>query len=132
MPTSTSQSSQSPQNVTSFEVHVSLSSSSAEKLKEGMNVEAQFEIGRLANAIVSAYLQSNTQVVYGEKNNAMRVYGTDLNYPVARNTFSKEGRFFSQEELKSAASVAVIAPTVQKNLFPVNINPIGQKIRIQE
>jgi putative ABC transport system permease protein len=81
--------------------------------------------------VVSAYLQSNTQVVYGEKNTATRVYGTDLNYPGARNTFPKEGRFFSQEELKSAASVAVIAPTVQKNLFPVNINPIGQKIRIQ-
>jgi putative ABC transport system permease protein len=81
--------------------------------------------------VVSAYLQRNTQVVYGEKNTSTSVSGTDLNYSVARNTFPASGRFFNQEELASAASVAVIAPTVQKNLFPPNVNPIGQKIRIQ-
>ncbi len=81
--------------------------------------------------VVSAYLQRNTQVVYGENNTSTTVYGTDLNYSAARNTFVKTGRFFSEEELAAAASVAVIAPTVQKNLFPASIDPIGQKIRIQ-
>jgi putative ABC transport system permease protein len=81
--------------------------------------------------VVSAYLQRNIQVVYGEKNTSTTVYGTDLSYPVARNTFPKTGRFFTPDELESAASVAVIAPTVQKNLFPANVNPIGQKIRVQ-
>jgi putative ABC transport system permease protein len=59
------------------------------------------------------------------------VYGSDLSYSVARNTFVQKGRYFNKEELDSAASVAVIAPTVQRNLFPANVNPIGQKIRIQ-
>ncbi len=81
--------------------------------------------------IVAAFLQRNTQVVYGEKNASTTVYGTDLNYSSARNTFPKTGRFFNAEELKSAASVAVIAPTVQKNLFPADVDPIGAKIRIQ-
>jgi putative ABC transport system permease protein len=81
--------------------------------------------------IVSAYLQSRTQVVYGDKNTATNVSGTDLNYSAARNTYPASGRFFNQAELDSAASVAVIAPTVQKNLFPPHINPIGQKIRIK-
>jgi putative ABC transport system permease protein len=81
--------------------------------------------------IVSAYLQRNTQVVYGEKNTATMVYGADLSYSAARNTYPQTGRFFNAEELASAASVAVIAPTVQQNLFPANVNPIGQKIRIQ-
>ncbi len=81
--------------------------------------------------IVSAYLQSKSQVVYGEKNTNTTIYGTDLNYSAARNTYPQTGRFFNIEELESAASVAVIAPTVQKNLFPTNVNPIGQKIRIQ-
>jgi putative ABC transport system permease protein len=81
--------------------------------------------------VVSAYLQSKTQVVYGEKNTSTTVYGTDLNYSAARNTFPQSGRFFNAEELDSAASVAVIAPTVQKNIFPANVNPIGEKIRIQ-
>jgi putative ABC transport system permease protein len=81
--------------------------------------------------IVAAFLQRNTQVVYGEKNSSTTVYGTDLNYSQARNTFPKTGRFFNAEELKSAASVAVIGPTVQKNLFPANVDPIGTKMRIQ-
>jgi putative ABC transport system permease protein len=81
--------------------------------------------------VVSAYLQSKTQVVHGDKNTATTVYGTDLNYSAARNTFPQTGRFFNAEELESAASVVVIAPTVQKNLFPANVNPIGEKIRIQ-
>jgi putative ABC transport system permease protein len=81
--------------------------------------------------VVSAYLQSRTQVVYVEKNTTTTVYGTDLNYSAARNTFPQSGRFFNAEELDSAASVAVIAPTVQKNLFPADVNPIGEKIRIQ-
>jgi putative ABC transport system permease protein len=81
--------------------------------------------------IVSAYLQRNTQVVFGDKNTSTTVYGTDLSYPNARNTFPVEGRYFNNEELESSASVAVIAPTVRKNIFPNNINPIGQKIRIQ-
>jgi putative ABC transport system permease protein len=81
--------------------------------------------------IVSAYLQSKSQAVYGEKNTNTTVYGTDLSYSAARNTYPQTGRFFNAEELESAASVAVIAPTVQKNLFPANVNPIDQKIRIQ-
>jgi putative ABC transport system permease protein len=81
--------------------------------------------------VVAAFLQRNTQVVYGEKNTATTVYGTDLNYSQARNTFPQSGRFFNTEELTSAASVAVIAPTVQKKLFPGNVDPLGEKIRIQ-
>jgi putative ABC transport system permease protein len=81
--------------------------------------------------VVCAYLQQRTQVVYGDKNTSTTVYGTDLSYSAARNTFPQTGRFFNLEELKTAGSVAVIAPTVQKNLFPANVDPIGQKIRIQ-
>lgn len=81
--------------------------------------------------VVSAYLQRNTQVVYGEENTATTVYGADLSYPEARNTFPKTGRFFTAEELETAASVVVIAPTVQSNLFPNHVNPIGEKLRIQ-
>jgi putative ABC transport system permease protein len=81
--------------------------------------------------VVSAYLQRNAQVVYGDENTSTTVYGTDLNYSSARNTFPASGRYFNAEELSSAAAVAVIAPTVQKNLFPTEVNPIGQKIRVQ-
>ena len=41
--------------------------------------------------IVSAYLQRNTQVVFGDKNTSTTVYGTDLSYPNARNTSPIQG-----------------------------------------
>jgi putative ABC transport system permease protein len=81
--------------------------------------------------VVAAYLQTNTQVVYGENNTSTTIYGADLNYSEARNTFPQQGRYFNGEELESAAPVAVIAPTVQKKLFPPEVDPIGQTIRIQ-
>lgn len=81
--------------------------------------------------VVSAYLQRNAQVVYEGQNTSTTVYGTDLNYPEARNTHPQEGRFFTQEELDTAAQVVIIGPTVQKTLFAQGVNPIGEKIRVR-
>lgn len=81
--------------------------------------------------VVSAYLQRNAQVVYEGQNTSTTVYGTDLNYPEARNTNPQEGRFFTQEELDTAAQVAIIGPTVQRTLFSQGVNPIGEKIRVR-
>ncbi len=81
--------------------------------------------------IVSAYLQSNTQVVYGQQNTSTTVFGTDLNYPEARNTFPQQGRFFTQEELDTATQVAIIGTTVQRTLFGQSANVLGERIRIQ-
>jgi putative ABC transport system permease protein len=81
--------------------------------------------------VVSAYLQRNAQVVYEGQNTSTTVYGTDLNYPQARNTNPQEGRFFTQEELDTAAQVAIIGPTVQRTLFAQGVNPIGEKIRVR-
>ncbi len=81
--------------------------------------------------VVSAYLQRQGQVVYEEKNISTTIYGTDLNYPEARNTYPQAGRFFNQEELNNIKQVAVLGPTAKRNLFGDNSNVIGQIIRIQ-
>jgi putative ABC transport system permease protein len=81
--------------------------------------------------VVSAYLQRQGQVVYEEKNISTTIYGTDLNYPEARNTYPQAGRFFNQEELNDIKQVAVLGPTAKRNLFGDNSNVIGQIIRIQ-
>jgi putative ABC transport system permease protein len=81
--------------------------------------------------LVSAYLQRSAQVVYGGQNTSTSVYGTDLNYPDARNIHPQEGRFFTQEELDNAKQVVVMGSTVLKNLFGEAANAIGEKIRIQ-
>lgn len=84
-----------------------------------------------AAKVVSAYLQRNAQVVYGDQNTSTTIYGTDLHYPDARNTKPEAGRYFNQEELEAAKQVAVLGPTVQRTLFGTEKNVIGRKIRIQ-
>lgn len=81
--------------------------------------------------VVAAYLQRNGQVVYGGENTSTTIYGTDLNYPDARNTYPQVGRFFNQEELNTAKQVVVLAPTVERNLFGEDGEAVGKKIRIQ-
>ncbi|MGJ5674008.1 MAG: ABC transporter permease [Nostochopsis sp.] len=80
--------------------------------------------------LVSAVLQEPAQVVYAGTNTNTTVYGTDLNYPDARNTHPQTGRYFNQEELDGSAQVVVIGPTVQRTLFG-NKPPLNEKIRIK-
>lgn len=80
--------------------------------------------------LVSATLQRSAQVVYGGTNTNTTIYGTDLNYPDARNVYPQMGRYFTQEELKESAQLAVIGTTVQQKLFGDNTG-LGEKIRIQ-
>jgi putative ABC transport system permease protein len=84
-----------------------------------------------AAQVVTAYLQQKEQVVYGNQNTLTTVYGTDLNYPDARNSYPQSGRFFNADELETAKQVAIIGPTVQKTLFGQGVDPIGSKIRIK-
>jgi putative ABC transport system permease protein len=79
---------------------------------------------------VTATLQSPAQIVYGDKNTNSTIYGTDLNYPEARNTKPQQGRFFNQDELDSSAQVAVLGPTVQQTLFGSQ-SGLDEKIRIK-
>jgi putative ABC transport system permease protein len=80
--------------------------------------------------LVSASLQRSVQVVYGGTNTNTTVYGTDLNYPDARNTHPQTGRYFTQDELDSAAQVAVVGTTVQRKLFNSQTG-LNEKIRLQ-
>lgn len=79
---------------------------------------------------VSATLQRSAQAVYGGTNTNTTIYGADINYPEARNTHPKIGRYFTQAELEQSAQVAVLGPTVQETLFG-QADGLNQKIRIQ-
>jgi len=80
--------------------------------------------------IVSATLQRSAQVVYGDTNTNTTIYGTDMNYPDARNTYPQIGRYFTQSELNQSAQVAVLGTTVQRKLFG-NASGLHEKIWIQ-
>jgi putative ABC transport system permease protein len=80
---------------------------------------------------VSAYLQkARTQVVYGSENTTTTIMGTDLSYSKVKNIYPQQGKFFTQDELNAAASVAVLGSKVRDNLFSQE-NAIGSDIRIQ-
>lgn len=61
------------QNVTSVEVRVSIDSPTAQKLDTGMNVEAQFAVGQLANAL----FVPNAAVVKQSQGSGVYVLGQD-------------------------------------------------------
>ncbi|NUN65603.1 FtsX-like permease family protein [Pseudanabaena biceps] len=80
--------------------------------------------------LVSAYLQRNRQVSYGNQNTSTTIIGTDVNYSPIRNTFPTEGRYFDQEDIDNARSLAVLGSKVKSDLFG-RANALGERIRIQ-
>jgi putative ABC transport system permease protein len=80
---------------------------------------------------VTAYLQKpGTQVVYAEQNISTTITGTDLNYSRVKNIYPQEGKYFTQDDLDGARSVAVLGSEVKKKLFSQG-DALGKDIRIQ-
>ena len=80
--------------------------------------------------LMSAYLQRNRQVSYGNQNTSTTVIGTDINYSLIRNTFPAEGRYFDQEDIDNAKSLVVLGSKVRSDLFGGS-TAIGERIRVQ-
>jgi putative ABC transport system permease protein len=73
--------------------------------------------------------QASAQVVFGNDNWATNVNGTEPQYFDIRSWPMAEGSSFTQDDVNTAANVAVIGETVRKNLFGAT-DPIGQTVRI--
>src|SRR5690242_3031656 len=73
--------------------------------------------------------QASAQVVFGNDNWATTINGTEPQYFDIRSWPIAEGSSFSQDDVNTAANVAVIGETVRKNLFGAT-DPIGQTVRI--
>jgi putative ABC transport system permease protein len=69
------------------------------------------------------------QIVYGNTNWSTVVHGTTPSHDVVRRWPVVEGRFFGDEEVDTAAKVALLGQTVAVNLFGA-IEPVGQIIRV--
>jgi putative ABC transport system permease protein len=67
---------------------------------------------------------------YGTQSYTTQVIGTISNLPEIKNISLAGGRFFSEDEDRLMARVAVLGPTPAKNLFGKR-NPIGEVIRIK-
>jgi len=89
----------------------------------------QRELGHLVSA-VSPAVNVSSQIIRENKNWSTRVSGVSDTFPEIRNWKIDEGRFFTENELKSCARVCVIGNTVRKNLFQDDEDPVGKTIRV--
>ncbi len=73
---------------------------------------------------------ASAQIKFSNTNTGATVVGTNTDYPAIRNFHPVYGDFFSETELDSRKTVAVIGAQVYKDLFNEGFDPVGQKIRI--
>jgi len=71
------------------------------------------------------------QAVYGNQNWSTGVTGTTLSMFAIRDWTLTAGRFFTEQETKAAAKVALLGQTVVNNLFG-GADPIGEIVRIKK
>ncbi|MDP1845617.1 MAG: ABC transporter permease [Candidatus Moranbacteria bacterium] len=71
------------------------------------------------------------QVTAKGNNTNTQIVGTLRDYLAVRNITMNIGSFFSDQQTKSSAKVAILGPTARDDLFGVNVNPVGQSIKIK-
>ncbi len=97
------------------------------------DVEALSDPFRVPDAeLVVPELRLTRPVTYGGVEVRGRIRGTTPEYPRIRNRSVALGRFFDDRELASGARVAVIGQTTMENLFPPDVLPLGETIRIDD
>lgn len=81
-------------------------------------------------AYVSPLIQKNTTVKYGNKSNKnTNIWGASYTFPQIVKTDLTKGVFFTESQARSGSKVAIIGPTVVKNLFPSE-EPLGKRVTI--
>jgi putative ABC transport system permease protein len=79
---------------------------------------------------VSPEISRRFQVKYKSSNTNTSVIGALPAYLTVRNTTIADGVFFTDQQNKSGAKVAVIGPTTATTLFGDGASPVSQKIKI--
>lgn len=97
-----------------------------------LTVEDAQAIARECSAVklVSAGVSTKTQAVYGNQNWFTELNGVDVTFATIRNWPMASGVFFTKEDVRRAADVAVVGQTVVDILFG-DENPVGKTIRVK-
>jgi putative ABC transport system permease protein len=80
-------------------------------------------------AVVPEYSRSAT-IIRGRYETRTSITGTTTGFPDLRNFHPVSGGFFTEQDVASAARVAVIGQTIYEELFPEGGVPIGENIKI--
>lgn len=78
---------------------------------------------------VSAQVYQNGQLKFGNKNSNSTIRGTGKDYGWMANFKMAEGRFYTEEEVRTVRKICVLGATVVKNLFDGG-NPVGQTLKV--
>jgi len=84
----------------------------------------------LAKAVAPA-VSGRYQITAKGSNTNTQVIGTNADYTKVKNISVDDGVFFTEQQSRSGAKVAVLGPTAAEDLFGTSTSPIGQKIKIK-
>jgi putative ABC transport system permease protein len=103
----------------------------ASSAAQALNMADMLAIKREISGVhaVSPGSSSNQQVIYGNKNAATSITGTDNNFFEVRGYSIDKGRQFTQGEAQSGVPVCVLGATVKTELF-ANQDPLGMQVRV--
>ncbi|KKP83402.1 MAG: ABC transporter, permease protein [Candidatus Moranbacteria bacterium GW2011_GWF1_35_5] len=79
---------------------------------------------------IAPSVTGNYQITAKNNNTRTQVIGTTDDYAMVKNVTLDSGLFFSENQVRSSAKVAVIGPDTSESLFGTEANPVGQTIRI--
>jgi putative ABC transport system permease protein len=74
---------------------------------------------------------TRVQLIYANQNWSTQVEGTNVDLPAIRSWGLKYGTFFTDEDVKSAAKVAVLGSNVADQLFGEGTDPTDSQIRVR-
>jgi putative ABC transport system permease protein len=80
---------------------------------------------------VAESVGTRSQVIYGAQNWNTQIEGTNVDLPAIRAWQLQYGSFFSPEDVKAAAKVAVLGANVATNLFGEGVDPTDVQIRVR-
>lgn len=78
---------------------------------------------------IAPQLRSSIQLVVAGRNASTSAIGITPGYGKVSNLVAESGRFISEADVRSAARVVVLGPTVARKLFG-DFDPVGETIRI--
>lgn len=94
-------------------------------MRDARAIEKQ--VSGVAN--IAPQLRTNIQLIVAGRNASTSAVGATADYAVVANINPENGRFISEADVRSAARVVVLGPTVARKLFG-DYDPVGETLRI--
>ena len=80
--------------------------------------------------VAAPVVRGSGQLIYGNQNWSTVIYGVTPEFKEAKEWQIKDGRWFSRDEVRSAAKVALVGQTIIENVFE-GVDPVGEIIRVK-